>query len=99
MSLSVRSSLSKLSSRLDVLDFMASVLDANPIAGTAMGDMGFGVVADIAVVVACLPAFWRLNLSLRRGTWAAELLPRLQVRACSLLHDQLHPPLASAAKF
>ena len=36
---------------------MASVLDANPIAGTAIGDMGFGVVADIAVVVACLVAF------------------------------------------
>jgi hypothetical protein len=36
---------------------MAGVLDARPIAGTATGDMGFGVVADEAVVVACLVAF------------------------------------------
>jgi len=54
---SVRSSSSKLSSRLDVLDFMAGVLDAKSIVGTATGDMGFGVVADVAVVVACLVAF------------------------------------------
>ena len=57
VSLLVRSSSSKLSSRLDVLDFMAGVLDPKPIAGTAMGDMGFGDVADVAVVVACLVAF------------------------------------------
>jgi len=36
---------------------MAGVLDAKSIAGTATGDMGFGVVADVAVVVACLVAF------------------------------------------
>ena len=42
---------------MNVLDLMAGVLDAKPIAGTATGDMGFGVVADVAVVVACLVAF------------------------------------------
>ena len=36
---------------------MAGVLDAKSIAGTATGDMSFGVVADAAVVVACLVAF------------------------------------------
>ena len=36
---------------------MAGVLDAKSIAGTATGDMGFGIVADAAVIVACFVAF------------------------------------------
>ena len=36
---------------------MAGVLDAKSVAGTATEDMGFGIVADAAAVVACLVAF------------------------------------------
>ena len=47
----VRSSLSIFSIKLDLSDFTAGVLDAKPIAETAAGD---GVVARVAVVMACL---------------------------------------------
>jgi hypothetical protein len=56
---SFRSSSCNSSLRLDVSVFTAGVLHAKPIAGSAAGDVGFGVVAGVAVLVACLLAFAR----------------------------------------
>ena len=76
---------------------MAGVLDARPIAGTATGDMGFGVVADEAVVVACLVAFAGF-LEAKRITATGDVGCGV-VAAAAGEGVQLHPPLASAVKF
>ena len=75
-----------------MLDFMAGVLDAKFIAGTATGDMGFGVVADVAVVVASFVGILEAKPITATRDVGCGVVGAAAGEGVQSLHDQLHTP-------